>query len=92
MQNYEFWDFLAPILADNGECRGCVAQNLRTMEILAFASDALVIASGGCGLIYGRSTMPMALHGECRQSLFSGGGGLYQRRIHPSAPDGDSWR
>jgi hypothetical protein len=25
---YEFWDFLGPILDDNGVCRGCVAQDL----------------------------------------------------------------
>ena len=32
---YEFWDFLGPILDDDGVCRGCVAQDLVTMEIRA---------------------------------------------------------
>lgn len=96
MQNYEFWDFLAPILADNGECRGCVAQNLRTMEILAFASDALVIASGGCGLIYGRSTMPMACTGSAASRCFQAGVGYTNGefiQVHPTAiPGADKLR
>ena len=61
---YEGWDFLAPILDDTGRCRGAVAQNLVTMEIRSFPADAVVVASGGCGLIYGRSTMSMACNGS----------------------------
>ena len=96
VQNYEFWDFLASILADNGECRGCVAQNLRTMEILAFASDALVIASGGCGLIYGRSTMSMACTGSAASRCFQAGVGYTNGefiQVHPTAiPGADKLR
>ena len=28
VKKYEFWDFLGPILDDNGVCRGCVGQDL----------------------------------------------------------------
>ena len=47
-------DFLSPVLDDDGRCRGAIAQNLVTMEIRAFPADAVLLASGGCGLIYGR--------------------------------------
>ena len=57
---YEGWDYLGPILDDHGRCRGAVAQNLISMEIRAFPANAVIIASGGCGLVYGRSTMSMA--------------------------------
>ncbi len=57
---YEFWDFSGPILDDQGRCRGGVAQNMVTMEIVALPADALVVASGGAGLIFGKSTNSMA--------------------------------
>ncbi|MEX0977437.1 MAG: FAD-binding protein, partial [Pirellulales bacterium] len=57
VRKFEFWDFLAPIQDDTGRCRGVVAQDMNSMEIRAFPADAVVVASGGCGLIYGRSTM-----------------------------------
>ena len=39
---YEGWDFLGPIIDDDGRCRGAIAQNLITMEIRAFPADAVV--------------------------------------------------
>lgn len=48
---YEFWEFLRPIIDDDGVCKGIVAQDLRTMQIRAFRADAVVMATGGCGLV-----------------------------------------
>ena len=70
---YEFWDFLGPILDANGRCRGAVAQDLVTMEIRAFPADAVIVASGGCGLIYGRSTMSMVCTGSAASRCFQAG-------------------
>ena len=64
VKKYEFWDFLGPVLDGNGVCRGCVGQDLVTMEIRVFPADAVILATGGCGLIYGRSTMSMACTGS----------------------------
>jgi succinate dehydrogenase / fumarate reductase flavoprotein subunit len=93
---YEFWDFLAPILDDAGICCGCVAQNLVTMEIRPFRSDALVIASGGCGLIYGRSTMSMVSTGSAAARCFRAGGKYANGefiQVHPTAiPGADKLR
>src|SRR5690606_23719317 len=52
---YEFWEFLWPIIDDAGECKGIVAQDMRTMETRAFRADAVVIATGGNGLLFGKS-------------------------------------
>src|ERR671912_220670 len=56
VNKYEFWEFLWPVMHD-GHCVGIVAQDMRTMEIRAFRADAVVMATGGNGLIFGKSTM-----------------------------------
>ena len=45
VKKYEFWDFLGPMLDDNGVCRGASAQDLVTMEIRTFPADAVIVAS-----------------------------------------------
>jgi len=96
VKKYEFWDFLAPVLDSNGVCRGCIAQDLVTMEIRSFAADAVVIASGGCGLIYGRSTMSMVCTGSAAARAFRAGakyGNAEFIQVHPTAiPGADKLR
>jgi succinate dehydrogenase flavoprotein subunit len=93
---YEFWDFLGPILDDRGVCRGCIGQDLVTMEIRAFAADAVVVGSGGCGLIYGRSTMSMVCTGSAASRAFRAGakyGNGEFIQVHPTAiPGADKLR
>src|ERR1700722_860678 len=36
VRQFEYWDFLGPVLDDHGVCRGCVAQDLVSMEIRVF--------------------------------------------------------
>ncbi len=93
---HEFWEYLGPILDDSGECCGCVVQDLVSMEIRSLRADALVIASGGCGLVYGRSTMSMACTGSAASRTFQAGvhyanGEFIQ--VHPTAiPGADKLR
>ncbi|MHC4398363.1 MAG: succinate dehydrogenase flavoprotein subunit [Planctomycetota bacterium] len=93
---YELWDYLGPILDDHGTCRGCVAQDLVSMEFRAFPADALIVASGGCGLIFGRSTMSMACTGSAVSRTYRAGvryanGEFIQ--VHPTAvPAADKLR
>lgn len=93
---YEFWDFLAPVLDDKGVCRGCVAQDLVSMEIRSFAADAVVLATGGCGLIYGRSTNSMVCTGGAASRVFQAGakyGNAEFIQVHPTAiPGSDKLR
>jgi succinate dehydrogenase / fumarate reductase, flavoprotein subunit len=96
VQKYEFWDFLGPILDDNGVCRGCVGQDLVTMEIRAFPADAVLVCSGGAGLIYGRSTMSMACTGGAASRCYQAGvklGNPEFVQVHPTAiPGADKLR
>jgi len=54
---YEGWDFLSLVLDDEGNCCGITAMDLNTMKVQAFRADAVVLATGGLALTYGRSTM-----------------------------------
>ena len=96
IKKWEFWDFLAPVLDDSGRCRGAVCQDLVTMEFRAFPADAVVLATGGNGLIYGRSTMSMVCTGSAvsrayRAGAWYGNGEFIQ--VHPTAiPGADKLR
>ena len=56
IEKYEGWEFLGFAKDANGVCKGVVAQDLRSMEIKGFATDSVVICTGGNGVIFGRST------------------------------------
>lgn len=96
IKKYEFWDFLGPIVDDSGVCRGCVGQDLVTMEIRSFPADAVIVASGGAGLIYGRSTMSMACTGGAASRCYQAGvklGNPEFVQVHPTAiPGADKLR
>ena len=96
VEMYEGWDFLSPVIDEEGRCRGVVAQNLVTMEIRSFPADAVILATGGCGLIYGRSTMSMACTGSA-VSRAAQVGAKYANaefiQVHPTAiPGADKLR
>ena len=91
VEKFEYWEFLGPILDDHGHCRGAVAQDMFSMEIRSLAADALVLATGGCGLIYGRSTMSMICTGGAAARAYKAGvkyanGEFIQ--VHPTAIPG----
>ncbi|MDA7027140.1 succinate dehydrogenase flavoprotein subunit [Bacillus sp. CLL-7-23] len=89
---YEGWEFLGAVLDDDRTCRGIVAQNLTTMEIDSFRSDAVIMATGGPGIIFGKSTNSMINTGSAasivyQQGAYYANGEFIQ--IHPTAIPGD---
>jgi succinate dehydrogenase / fumarate reductase flavoprotein subunit len=91
VKKYEFWDFLGLILDENGVCRGCIGQDMVSMEIRAFPADAVIVASGGCGTIYGRSTMSIACNGSAASRCFQQGAKYANGefiQVHPTAVPG----
>jgi succinate dehydrogenase / fumarate reductase flavoprotein subunit len=96
VKKYEFWDFLAPIVDDSGRCRGIVAQDMVSMQIRAFAADAVVVASGGYGLVYGRSTMSVFCNGSAASRCYQAGARIGNGefiQVHPTAiPGSDKLR
>jgi len=95
INKYEFWEFLWPVIQDSGgnsQCVGIVAQDMRTMQIRAFRGDAVVMATGGNGLIFGKSTMSVICTGgaasRCYQAGARYGNGEFIQ-VHPTAIPGE---
>lgn len=89
---YEGWEFLSAVIDDEGVARGVVAQNMTTGELQAFKSDAVIMASGGPGIIFGKSTNSMINTGSAAAAVYQQGvvyanGEFIQ--IHPTAIPGD---
>ena len=92
VNKYEFWEFLWPIITDNGQCVGIAAQDMRTMQIRAFRGDAVVMATGGNGLIFGKSTMSVICTGGALARCYQAGaryGNPEMIQVHPTAIPGE---
>ena len=91
VKKYEFWEFLGPMIDDNGECRGAVAQDMFSMEIRAFPADAVIMATGGNGLVFGKSTMSTICTGGANARAYKAGaryGNGEFIQVHPTAVPG----
>jgi succinate dehydrogenase / fumarate reductase, flavoprotein subunit len=92
VKKYEGWEFLSAIIDDEKTCRGIVAQNLGSSEIVNFKADAVIVATGGPGIIFGKSTNSMINTGFAAAKLYEQG--VYYAngefiQIHPTAIPGD---
>ncbi|CAN5770967.1 succinate dehydrogenase flavoprotein subunit [soil metagenome] len=92
---YEHWEFLAPIVVE-GRCVGIVAQDMRTMQIRSFRAEAVIMATGGCGLVFGKSTNSVMCNGAAAARCYRAGA-IYANpemiQVHPTAiPGADKLR
>jgi len=99
VRKYEFWEFLWPVIDGEGDqrrCVGIVAQDLRTMQIRAFRAEAVVMATGGCGLVFGRSTNSVMCNGGAAARCYQAGAWYANAefiQVHPTAiPGADKCR
>ncbi len=91
VNKYEFWEFLWPVIHD-GACVGIIAQDMRTMQIRSFAADAVVMATGGNGLVFGKSTMSVICTGGAASRCYQAGawyGNPEMIQVHPTAIPGE---
>jgi succinate dehydrogenase / fumarate reductase flavoprotein subunit len=89
---YENWEFLSAVLDDDGACRGITAMNMKSMEIAAFRADAVILATGGPGLIFGRSTNSMINTGTAASAVYQQGANYANGefiQVHPTAIPGE---
>jgi succinate dehydrogenase / fumarate reductase flavoprotein subunit len=89
---YESWEFIGAVIDEEGIGRGIVAQDIVTHEIKSFPSDATIFATGGPGIIFGKSTNSIINTGSAASILYQQGvkyanGEFIQ--IHPTAIPGD---
>lgn len=92
VKKYEGWDFLSAILDDQGVCCGITAQELTSMEIHSFPADAVILATGGPGMVFGRTTTSTICTGYAagqvyQQGAYYANGEFIQ--IHPTAIPGE---
>src|SRR6185436_3046202 len=89
---YEGWEFLSAVLDGTGIARGICAIDLRTMEVRTFPADAIIMATGGIGAIFGKSTNSVVCTGSAQSALYQQGcyyanGEFIQ--VHPTSIPGE---
>ena len=62
-----------PSSTPKASARGITAMNLRTMELRAFPADAIILATGGIGAIFGKSTNSVVCTGSAQSAVFQQG-------------------
>jgi succinate dehydrogenase / fumarate reductase, flavoprotein subunit len=92
VKKYEHWEFLSAVLDGGRVCRGICAMDLRTMEIRTFPADAIIVATGGIGAIFGKSTNSVVCTGSAQSALYQQGcyyanGEFIQ--VHPTSIPGE---
>jgi succinate dehydrogenase / fumarate reductase flavoprotein subunit len=92
VRKFEHWEFLSAVLDSNHVCRGICAMDLRSMEVRTFPADAIIIATGGNGAIFGRSTNSVVCTGSAQSALYQQGcyyanGEFIQ--VHPTCIPGE---
>ncbi len=89
---YEGWEFLSAVLDDSKVCRGICAMNLRTMEVRTFPADAIILATGGNGAIFGKSTNSVVCTGSAQSAVYQQGA-YYANgefiQVHPTCIPGE---
>jgi succinate dehydrogenase / fumarate reductase flavoprotein subunit len=89
---YEGWEFLSAVLDSKGAARGIAALNLRTMELRSFPADAIILATGGNGALFGKSTNSVVCTGSAQSAIFQQGA-YYANgefiQVHPTAIPGE---
>src|SRR5437870_9708400 len=70
---FESWEFLSAVLDSKRIGRGICALDLRSMEVRTFPADAIIIATGGIGAIFGKSTNSVVCTGSAESALYHQG-------------------
>jgi succinate dehydrogenase / fumarate reductase flavoprotein subunit len=92
VKKYEGCEFLSAVIDSKGVARGITALDLRTMELRSFASNAVILATGGNGAIFGKSTNSVVCTGSAQSAVFQQG--VYYAngefiQVHPTCIPGE---
>ncbi|HUN86473.1 MAG TPA: succinate dehydrogenase flavoprotein subunit [Terracidiphilus sp.] len=92
VRKYEGWEFLSAVIDSGGRARGITALDLRTMELRSFPADAIILATGGIGAIFGKSTNSVVCTGSAQSAIFQQGA-YYANgefiQVHPTSIPGE---
>ncbi len=91
VQKFEYWEFLSLVKDNDGVCRGITAVNLVNREVKAFRADAVMLCTGGIGMLFGKSTNSVVNTGSSHASAYQQGA-YYANgefiQVHPTAIPG----
>ncbi len=89
---YEHWEWLGAVKDENGRVAGSVAIDLRTLEIRTFPAVAVMLATGGPGIVFGRSTNSVINTGTAAGRAYMEGA-IYANgefiQVHPTSIPGE---
>ena len=89
---YEAWEFLSAVIDDQRVCHGICAIDLRSMAVQTFPAEAVIIATGGVGAIFGKSTNSVVCTGSAQSALYQQGA-YYANgefiQVHPTCIPGE---
>src|SRR5499425_3232744 len=92
VRKFEHWEMLSLVLDDAQVCRGLIAMDLQTLELKSFPADAVIIATGGPGLIFGKSTNSMVCTGSAVSACYQQGAKYANGefiQVHPTSIPGE---
>ena len=92
VRKFEHWEMMSLVLDDHQVCRGLIAMDLQTLELKAFPADAVIIATGGPGLIFGKSTNSMVCTGSAVSACYQQGAKYANGefiQVHPTSIPGE---
>src|SRR6516165_9657974 len=88
VRRFERHEFVGTVVDDNGRCRGIVAMDLATMKLETFPAAAVALATGGPGIIFGKSTNSVVNTGTAAALVYQQGA-IYANgefiQVHPTA-------
>ena len=91
VRKYEKWEFLGLVKDADANCRGIVALDWYTMKIEAFPAAAVMLATGGPGIVFGRSTNSVINTGTAASAAYQDGA-FYANgefiQVHPTSIPG----
>ena len=89
---YEYWEWLGMVKDESGRVVGSVAMDLRTMEISTLPAEAVMLATGGPGIVFGRSTNSIINTGTAAGRAYLEGA-IYANgefiQVHPTSIPGE---
>jgi succinate dehydrogenase / fumarate reductase flavoprotein subunit len=91
VEKFETHEFMRLIMDEHGVARGIVIMDLFNMKLIALKADAVVMATGGIGVIFKKSTNSTFCTGAAngrlfQQGMFYANGEFIQ--VHPTAIPG----
>jgi len=91
VKKYEYWEFLSLVLDSSKVCRGITAINVCNLEMRFFKADAVMLCTGGIGLVFGKSTNSLICTGSAAAEVYKQGATYANGefvQVHPTAIPG----